>query len=530
MSDTAPIWNFARIWTELADVVPDRPAIVMGDRTTTYAAFSERAHRLAAWLLDHGAAAGDAVALHCPNRPEYLEAFFAALLIGARPTNVNYRYVATEVAQVVRDADARVILSGAEQGEIARAAVALVSPPPLVLEVGAAYEAALAEHAVRALPHTCTGDDLIYLYTGGTTGHPKGVMWRNEDLYLALWTSMRGTKAPTDPVYAIRNGLRAATTLPACPLMHGTGLFGTLAALAGGGTIVLVDTPKVDPVAIWDACAHNAVQSLLIVGDAFARPLVDALNDHPQRWDLSALRAIVSSGVTWSPQVKTALLDHLPHIRCIDSLGSSEGLLTRTESAVGAAIIPAAFAVTPHLRVLRDDNTEASIGEVGRLAVAGNVPVGYRNDPEASASAFPTIDGVRYAVPGDLARRNADATVTLLGRGSACINTGGEKVFPEEVELVLRAHPEVLDAVVVGVPDARLGELVSAVIATHDASVPASLDEWCRDHLAAYKVPRRYVARPDLERSAAGKVNLAQLRELAAQSAHEPPADPSTLP
>ena len=294
-------------------------------------------------------------------------------------------------------------------------------------------------------------------------------MWRADDLYVALWQMGRPGTEPPDPLVAVRAGKRAATTLPACPLMHGTGLFVTLSALSGGGTVVLIDDMGLDPVRIWDEIDAREVAVLTIVGDAFARPLLDVLDAEPDRWSLASLRAITSSGVTWSPEVKRGLLDHLPEVTLLDSLGASEGLMSRSAArATDADIPPARFAVNDRVRVLTDDGREVTPGsdEIGMVGVGGHIPLGYYKDPEKTAATFRTVGGVRYSIPGDYASVDADGTIRLLGRGSATVNTGGEKVYPEEVELVLREHPAIDDCVVVGVPDERFGEMVVAMVVT----------------------------------------------------------------
>jgi len=514
------------VWGAIAREVPDRTAIVCGDRTVTWREFDERAARLASWLDAQGVRAGDRVALDLTNVPEYLEAFFAALKLGAAPLNVNYRYVADEVRYVLENSGAAALVHAPEFGAIAAEAVAGLPPDarPALLTTGAPYEAALAasepdgEWSARA-PH---GDDLILLYTGGTTGMPKGVMWRNDDLYHALWVSSRPGTEPTDPVAAARAGKRTGIALPACPLMHGTGLFIALSTLAGASTVVLIGEVGLDPQRVWFEIERNRVAVLTIVGDVFARPLLAALDAAPGKYDLSSLRVITSSGVTFSPDAKTGLMQHLPGITIIDSLGSSEGIMTRSEARTEGDIAPARFAVNERVAVL-DEVTGARVepgtDDVGLVAVTGPIPLGYWGDDEKSAATFRVVDGVRWSIPGDYATVEDDGTVKLLGRGSACINTGGEKVYPEEVELVLREHPDIDDCVVVGVPDARFGEMVVALV----ASAPgATLEEddlvaFTKARLAGYKRPRRFVVVDDLQRSAAGKANYNLLRALAAE-------------
>jgi acyl-CoA synthetase (AMP-forming)/AMP-acid ligase II len=518
-------FNFAAVWRGLGEAVPDREAIVCGDRRVTFGAFADRARRLATVLHEAGVRPGDKVAIDLLNRPEYLETFFAALLLGCVPVNVNYRYVSDEVRYVLDNADARAVVHGPEFTATISEAVATLDPAPLTLEVGAPYEDALAAASRRGTweAREPSADDLIFLYTGGTTGMPKGVMWRNDDLYVALWQMGRPGTEPPDPIAAAEAGKRTGTCLPACPLMHGTGLFITLSTLAGGGTVVLVDRAGLDAALIWDEVERNAVQVLTIVGDVFARPLLAALDAAPDRWDLSALRAITSSGVTWSPETKAGLLTSLPEVTLIDSLGASEGIASRSATRAGSDIKPARFGVSDRVKVL-DETSDREVvpgsGEVGLLAVGGRLPLGYWKDSEKTAATFRTVADARYSIAGDYASVDADGTIQLLGRGSACINTGGEKVYPEEVELLLRQHPDVFDCIVVGVPDERFGEMVVALVQPNAGAEldEGTLGEFCRDRTAGYKRPRRFVLVDDLRRSAAGKADYGFLRGLAADS------------
>ncbi len=518
-------WNFATVWSRIAREVPDREALICGDAVVTWGDFDERAGRLASWLWAHGLRPGATVAIDLTNRPEYLETFFAALKLGCAPVNVNYRYLADETRHVLTDSAAAAVVHGPELAATVRdAAAGIPGPPPVLLEAGAEYEAALAASPVTGewAERQPDAGDLILLYTGGTTGLPKGVMWRNDDLYVGLWQLSRPGTEPPDPIAALRAGKRAGTILPASPLMHGTGLWAALATLAGGGTVVLIDRPGFDPEHAWDEIERTGVELLSIVGDVFARPLLAALDAHPDRWDLARLRAILSSGVTWSPETKSGLLRHLPRVTLLDSLGASEGMMTRSASTAGDEIKPARFAVNARVRVL-DEVTGRPVtpgsDEVGLIAVTGRIPIGYLNDPEKTARTFRVVDGVRYSMPGDYASVDADGTIRLLGRGSACINTGGEKVYPEEVELVLREHASVSDCVVIGLPDERFGEQVVALVEA-DAGVTlteADLDAWCRPRLAGYKKPKRFLLVETLSRSAAGKADYRYLKDLAAR-------------
>jgi len=520
-------WSFAAVWRGIAEATPDREAIACGERRFTFGQFDDRARRLA-WHLAQEAELerGDKIAIDMLNCPEYLETFFAALKLGCVPVNVNYRYVADEVHYIVDNADAKAVVCGPDVAGTVKQALKRIQKPwrPFTLETGKQYEAALAAAPPSAEwepAHQPSGDDLIFLYTGGTTGMPKGVVWRSDDLYVSLWRMGRPGSDPPDPIAAVLEGKRAGTCLPACPLMHGTGLFIALSTLSGGGAVVLIDQPGLDPARVWDEVERNGVEVLTIVGDVFARPLLAALDAEPSRWDLSSLRAITSSGVTWSPETKAGLLRHVPQVTLLDSLGASEGMASRqAATADDAEIKPARFAVNERVKVFREDTGEEvtpGSDEIGLLAVGGRIPLGYWRDPDKTAQTFRVIGGRRYAVAGDYAQVAADGTIRLLGRGSACINTGGEKVYPEEVELLLRKHPSVFDCVVVGVPDQRFGEIVVALVQVtenHYLDEP-ELDAWCRANLAGYKKPRRFLFVDSLDRNAAGKANYKVLRRLA---------------
>jgi 3-oxocholest-4-en-26-oate---CoA ligase len=519
-------WNYATTWETIAREVPDRVAIVCGGRRLTYAELDDRADRLAHVFASHGIGAGDAVAISLTNRSEYVEAFFAALKLGAAPVNLNYQYVADELAHVIADCDAAAVVLHPATTDAVTAAVDTLpvrTPPPLLLAVGDAYEAALAAAPREPRPqrHVPSGDDRLFLYTGGTTGRPKGVVWRVEDYYLQGWEAARPGTVPPDPALAMRAGKRAATLLPASPLVHATALGMATATLSGGGTVVLRDDRKLDADALWELVARERVAVMSIVGETFARPLVDALDrEHIQALDLSSLRAIVSSGMAFGAATKQALLERLPMLTIVDTLGASEAMITRSTATRDGASVPSTFAAKDNVRVLTDDGRDVvpGSGEDGVLAVAGRLPLGYHHDPEATARMFREVDGVRYATPGDRARVLADGTIELLGRGSACINTGGEKVYPEEVELVLRRHPAVRDAGVVGVPDARWGEMVVALVepVPGQAVDESRLRDHARAALAGYKVPKEFLAVAPLPRTVAGKPDYQRLRALAA--------------
>ena len=492
-------------------------------------------------LTAAGIGPGDVVGIALANGPEYLETFFAALKVGAVPANVNFQYGPDELTHVLDDCRAAALVHRTVDSAAVDDALARVRRSPvLTLAVGdgarpsasVAYEDALDEPGPRhPRTHVATGDDIFLLYTGGTTGLPKGVVWRTEDYYLMGWEMARPGTLPPDPEDAMRAGKRAATLFPTSPLVHGTALGLATQTLSGGGAVVLRTEPHLDAAAIWDLVERERVRTLGIVGDTFARPLLAELASTNGSRDVSSLRAVVSSGMRFSPALKRRFLDLVPGITVVDSLGSSEGMMSKSTATAASADVPRTFSAGPHLRVVTDDGRDAVAGSVdeGLLMVSGRLPVGYHNDPDATARTFREIDGVRYSVPGDRARVLADGSIELLGRGSSCINTGGEKVYPEEVERVLRDHSAVDDVAVVGLPEDHWGEMVVAVVqptrrspSPNDAiDLPEALAALSRAHLAGYKRPKRYVLVDELPRTVAGKPDHARLRSLAEASGGE---------
>ena len=521
--------NFARLWEQIAELDGDRLALAAGPRTRTFSDFDQRAERLAAMLRNRGLRAGDAIGLLLHNRIEYLEAFFAASKLGCIPFNINYRYLGREIAYLLDNADAQGLIYEHSLALQVDAAISL-RPTAVLIECGGgdqpavrnavAYDAALEAAEPVRTGRRGEGSDLLYLYTGGTTGMPKAVMWRHEDLYDALWELSHPGRAVGDPLMAIAAGRRALTALPASPLMHGTALFIALQTLAGGGTVVLCEGAGFDPAATLEAVRVHEVELLSIVGDAFARPLLDALEVDPR--PVPSLKVIVSSGVQWSPSVKQALLARMPDLKLIDSLGASEGPASQSISTQDNVAEAAQFKAGGRMRVIDDLGREVvpGSGQIGLVAIVGPGPIGYLGDPDKSAATFREVDGQRVTVPGDHASVELDGTITFLGRGSATINTGGEKVFAEEVESVLRAHPAVYDCAVIGVPDPKWGERVVALVQPEHADADpgplrVELDEACLTALAPYKRPKDYILCDGLGRSAAGKLDIVALREKA---------------
>ncbi len=521
--------SFARAWTRVAQLAPDRTAIVCGERRLRYGDLLAQARRVAGFLDARGIGPSDKVAIQLVNSPEYMIAFFAAQLLGAVPVNVNYRYTGEEVGYLVDNSDAAVLVYHDTFAESAGVALSKNSEL-LLVEVardGGGQQAAPTVAWTDVLARDLTprdreprGDDLIFIYTGGTTGAPKAVMWRSDDLCVALWQMSRPSTEPPDVARTIAKGRGAATLLPACPLMHGTGLFMALSTLAGAGTLVLLDDVRLDAAGVWRAVERERVQVLTIVGDAFARPLLAELDATTHQRDLSSLIAITSSGVTFSPECKAGLLGHLRGITIVDSLGASEGIMSRSEVRDPNDIKPASFRRSDRMVVIADDDTLIEPGDerIGMLGVGGPIPLGYYKDDSKTAATFRVVGGKRYSVPGDYATVGSDGTITLLGRGSACINTGGEKVYPEEVELRLRSHPTVFDCVVIGVADHRWGEMVVALVEAAPGATIAEdeLRSFARGALAGYKVPKRVITLDSLDRAPNGKADYKMLRAVAA--------------
>ena len=529
-------FNLADLWEAVADAHPDREALVCGERRLTYADVEARANRLAHELAEHGIGPGDHVALYLYNGTEYLEAMLAAFKLRAVPVNVNYRYVEEELAYLLDDSDAKAVVFHREfapklaaiRDALPRLTHFLVVDDECGLDtrtaVGALgaleYEAALEIASPERDFAPRSPDDLYVLYTGGTTGKPKGVLWRAEDIFFAALGGGGISGEPITRPEDITGNLDAdRRCLPACPFMHGTAHWFAFNTLYGGGTVVISPEHRFDPVHLWELVARERVTFLVIVGDAFARPLVEAITTMEPRPDVARLSAVLSGGAILSPAVKAAWVESLPETILIDGFGSSEtGGQGAMVSAAGSSDSgPPAFRLDTDTTVLDDQLRPAPVGVVGWLARRGRLPVGYYKDPEKTASTFPVVDGVRWSVPGDHARLEPDGTITVLGRGSVSINTGGEKVYPEEVESALKSHDDVFDAVVVGVPDDHWGERVVAVVAPR-AGAEVRLDalvDHVRSHLAAYKLPRGLVLVDSVVRSPSGKPDYRWARAVA---------------
>ncbi len=533
-------WNFADVWEAVADTLPGAPALIHGERRVSWRDLNSRANSLARVFLDLGVAHQDKCAQYLYNCPEYLESTFAAMKIGMAPVNTNYRYEDDELLYLWTNADARIIVfHGAFTNRIERLLPSLGDVLGWIwVDDGSGAcpswaipydEAAGKEVGQVSAPWPRSGDDLYLLYTGGTTGMPKGVMWRQDDLFARL-NEASFTRFPDEAgVDGVRETLKAPgpKLLPACPLMHGTGAFTSLSALSGGGAVVTLPGRSFDPVELLDTVEREQVNILVIVGDAFAKPILTALDANPGRWDLSSLFAMISSGVMWSEETKQGLFRHHPNFLALDVFSSSEAVGMGSSVSSGSSTSHTAqFTLGKDARVLAataDREVEPGSEEIGVLALGGRNPLGYYKDPDKSAATFRSVGGVRYAIPGDFATVDKDGIIHVLGRGSVCINTGGEKVYPEEVEEVVKLFPGVRDVAVVGIPHERFGESIAAVVEPEaEATVDTQeLVEFVRSKLAHYKVPRQVQIVDSVGRSPAGKLDYGHLRESAIAAAKE---------
>jgi fatty-acyl-CoA synthase len=529
------MWNYGLLLKGIAHADPTRPAQIFGDITYSWGDFYQRSNALSADLVSAGLARGAKVAQYLFNGPEYLETMCAAFLSSYVPVNTNYRYGPDEILYLFTNADAEAVVFHAAFIDVidkVREKLPMVKRWYMVTdETGhgvphwaVSYDDIVSRKVADVDTTHASADDMLFLYTGGTTGMPKGVMWRQEDLLMVLGrggnaiAQVPPAESLDELIGRIVPGGVGQRTLVACPLMHGTGQFSSFITLAMGGCIVTMPNRSFSPELLWSTVEKLSVNSVVIVGQAFAGPLLEALDRNPGGWDLSSVTQMGSSGVMWSQENKSALLDHIPQMLISDSFGSSEAVgMGASVSAKGAPAKTAQFMLGPNCVVFTEDGqrVEPGSGERGLVAVGGAIPLGYYKDEEKTRSTFRIFEGRRWTVPGDWAQVNADGTLHLLGRGSVCINTGGEKVFPEEVEEVLKTHVSVRDAVAVGLADDRFGETICAVVEAEPGHEPtlSALSEHVRERLAPYKAPRQLVVISTIGRAPNGKVDYKRLKE-----------------
>lgn len=528
--------NIADLAEHAIDAVPDRVALICGDEKLTYAQLEEKANRLAHYLIDQGVKKDDKVGLYCRNRIEIVIAMLGIVKAGAILVNVNYRYVEGELRYLFDNSDMVALVHERQYSD--RVANVLPDTPNvktiLVIEDGfdndyqryggVEFYSAIAQGSPERDFGERSADDIYLLYTGGTTGFPKGVMWRHEDIYRVLFG---GTDFATgqfvEDEYDLAKAAAANPPMvryPIPPMIHGATQSATWMSIFSGQTTVLA--PEFNADEVWRTIHEHKVNLLFFTGDAMARPLLDALLAHQEQgnqYDLSSLFLLASTAALFSPSIKEKLLELLPNRVITDSIGSSETGFGGTSIVAKDAPHSGGPRVTIDHRtvVLDEDGNEVKPGSGvrGFIAKKGNIPVGYYKDEKKTAETFKTINGVRYAIPGDWALVEEDGTVTMLGRGSVSINSGGEKIYPEEVEAALKGHPDVFDALVVGVPDPRYGQHVAAVVQARPGTRPtlAELDRFVRSEIAGYKVPRSLWLVDEVKRSPAGKPDYRWAKE-----------------
>jgi acyl-CoA synthetase (AMP-forming)/AMP-acid ligase II len=529
--------NIADLFEHAVDAAPDKPAVQVGDDVITFAALEAEANKLAHFLQSRGIKPGDHIGLYAKNSIEHVIALIAILKVRAVAINVNYRYVTGELEYLFDNADlvalvhdrvyAPLVAEVAPKFPTITTYVAVPNPsePDDASDLSSFGGVTLSEATAGQSDARDFGerspDDLHIIYTGGTTGFPKGVMWRHEDFWRVLGGGIDFmTGEPLEEFDQSKKALEdALVTLPLSPLMHGGAQASLLMHLFAGQVTIL--EPKFDPVRTWEIVDKYGVQMMFMTGDAMAVPLIDAYE--AGGYDGQTLFAIASSAAIFSKSVKERWMSHFPNAVFTDSIGSSEAGFQGTglQDASALSTDGPVISIPPTTAIIDDDNNlldpATDVGKVGRTARSGNVPVGYYKDPEKSAKTFITIDGVRYSIPGDPARIEEGNRLTLLGRGSNCVNTGGEKVFPEEVEQAIKAHPAVYDALVVGLPDEKYGQSVAAVVQLRDGKELnlEGLREFLRTSLSGYKLPRALTLVAEVPRNATGKAQYPKAKELA---------------
>jgi acyl-CoA synthetase (AMP-forming)/AMP-acid ligase II len=521
-------WNAADLLEAVADTVPHAEALVVdGGPRLTWAEFDSRATRLANYLLGIGLEPGAHVACYMANGNEYLETMLACFKARMVPINVNWRYTPSELVYLFNDADVQACVIDEEFVPVLDEARPQCEDLAHILRTGPSYEDALSSSSVeRPFEGERSADDLYILYTGGTTGMPKGVVWRQEDIIGAVWRVTAGLdmQRPPDQIGELaRNPRTKYLAIP--PFMHGAAHWGAFGVFLGGGCVLCRRGTSLDAAATLRFIAEEKPNMGLIVGDAFAAPLIEALDEAKaagRPYDVSSLRVLVSSGAPLSLHYKKRLQENIPNLIIVDTLGSSESGLeavnTSRPGAGGASFVPNEATI-----VLDEDTLQPLVpgsNRPGVVAKTGFLPLGYYKDDEKTARTFPTVNGTRYVLTGDHALLRDDGSIVLLGRGNACINTGGEKVYPEEVEDALKQHPAIRDALVVGVPDKRFGSAVAAVVELRDSSnnvTVETLREFLAGLLAGYKLPRHVVVAERIRRAPSGKPDYEWARTFATE-------------
>lgn len=536
--------NFASLWENIADLIPNETAIICGDQKKTWSEYDVVSSKLATGLSQAGLKTYSKAGLYLHNSNEYLEAQYSIFKIGGIPINVNYRYKSEELLYLLDNSDCEALFYQACYGDQINKIKNSLPSIKIWIEVEDGSESLVDDCVLySSLIQTCNEmsrwkrpEDIIYmLYTGGTTGMPKGVMYNQAEFIQGMFKTLRGMgyELPADlsKINEYISDLHAKKELPVslvgCPLMHGTGMWlGCFVPHNLGGAVATIPGLGFDPDKIWQECSRVNVTNIVIVGDAFARPMLNALEiakENNQPYDLSSLKQITSSGVMWSAEVKAGLLKH-HDMRLMDTMGSTEGGMGASVSTRDSMAETATFKLNPGMIVLKDNGelVEPGSDDTGLLGISGDmamIPIGYYKDAKKSAETFREYKGTRYSFPGDYAKIESDGSIILLGRGSNCINSAGEKIYPEEVEEALKKDPLIFDCLVVGVPDERFGQKIVAIVSTVGNKI---IDESeiltnVRERLAGYKLPKIILFSEIVERAPNGKANYKWAKLFAAQ-------------
>jgi 3-oxocholest-4-en-26-oate---CoA ligase len=529
-------WNYGDILNAVDEITPgERPALIHGDRVISHEEFVIRTNNLARNLLQNGAEPGDKIAFYMRNCPEYSEGIAAAFKASLTHVNVNYRYIEHELVYLLDNSDATVVMYHSEFEPFVEQIHEQLPKVRQWIEVeeghthseseDSFYEELVGSGDGSRLDIEHSADDLLFIYTGGTTGMPKGVMWRHDDLFRVLGAggNPRLGIPPCVDLEELIERLKAQpanVNLPLPPIMHGTGLVSSVNAMSTGGTCITLASRSFEPELALENIQRHRVTAVTIVGDAFARPMLEALDANPDRYDISTVKVISSSGVMWTREIKAGLLTHNDNMLLADGFSSSEAIgLGSSVMTKDNEVEVAKFTLGASCKVFTEDGTlvEPGTNEPGMVAVTGYLPIGYYKDQEKTDKTFKVIDGVRYSIPGDWVQVEKDGSLTLLGRGSNCINTAGEKVYPEEVEEALKFHSAVADALVVGVADPKWGQAITAVVQLNPGFELDEIEmhEFTRQYLAGYKIPKHIFQKDDLNRAPNGKADYQSIREFA---------------
>ena len=523
--------DFASVWEMVSDLVPENDALICGEDIVSWKEYDDRAGKIASALSEAGLGANSKAGLYLNNSNEYLIAQYAIFKVGGIPINVNYRYVEEELIYLLENSDAEAVFYHACYSsrikEIAgslpniKAWIEVSDGTESKFDQSLKYQDLLSQHSPMKRIHR-DPETIYMLYTGGTTGMPKGVMYKQGEFLVYLFRTLKamGYDVPEDlsdlesRIEASKSSNAFIRSVVGCPLMHGTGMWlGAFLPLLLGGTAITTSNLGFDPDQLWTQVQNKKATNIVIVGDAFAKPMLDALNraaSDGNAYDISSVQVIISSGVMWSAEVKQGLLQH-HDMRLMDTMGSTEGGMGASVTTRDNPPATAKFSLNPGVIVLADDGEILSPGseKIGLIGTSGLVPVGYYKDEKKSAETFREVDGVRYSFPGDYAKLEADGTITLLGRGSNCINSAGEKIYPEEVEEALKKDALVFDCLVVGMPDEKFGQKIVAVVSTVDNQQvnEAELIENTRKIIAGYKLPKTILFADEVQRAPNGKAN-----------------------